>query len=124
MFSGIILSYQTITGCKLEYLPTDSPEEPIIFLIMATQIHFNSHCFFLDMRSPDRAILSDDKLRIYPISCQDPRPLQNVQFHSRLRRVSPAEAGGERGRFSKVSIRKESEVSHVYQSTLAGYCLF
>jgi len=28
MFSGIILSYQTLTGCKLEYLPTDSPEEP------------------------------------------------------------------------------------------------
>lgn len=30
MISGIILLYQTLTGCKLEYLPTDSPEEPNI----------------------------------------------------------------------------------------------
>ena len=30
MFNGIILSYQTLTGCKMGYLPTDSPEEPEI----------------------------------------------------------------------------------------------
>jgi len=28
MISGIILSYQTLIGCELECLPTDSLEEP------------------------------------------------------------------------------------------------
>ena len=67
MISGIILSYQTLTGCKLEYLPTDSPEEPNKKLIAIMYfIYLTSFEHFGMLSHTDKSSVMFIKVYRYP----------------------------------------------------------